>query len=164
MWESTPMRRKDRLLPTEEAEKLLAGAEYGILASASGEGVPLATPLNFVYAGGNIYFHSAKQGQKLRNIAAQPRVSFCVVGKTQPVYEDGHFTTSYESAVVKGKAGFVEEGAEKTKILLALCQKYLPAHMDKADDYIAKGLAATCVVRVEIEQLAGKARRGGSVG
>lgn len=153
------MRRKDRALPENEAAALLRGGQWGVLASADAEGVPLGTPLSYVVLDGAVYFHCALEGQKLRNIAAQPRVCFTVVGATQPAYTGGHFTAFYESAMAHGRAAVVADEDERRRALLALCEKYLPQHMDKAGEAITAAFAATCVVRIDLDRLSGKARR-----
>ena len=61
-----------------EMEDLLIDAQTGSLATTSYDGSPYITPLNFLYRDGCIYFHCALSGRKLDNIAANPRVCFCV--------------------------------------------------------------------------------------
>lgn len=151
------MRRKDRQITQEQAMKLLKQAEYGTLSTVGPDNQPYATPLSFVVLGGCIYFHCAQVGQKLDNIAHEPRVCFCAVDKTQPVF-DGGFSTYYESAVVYGTAEKCEDDNEKIRILAAISEKYLPEHMDKADDYIARFLSATAVYKISIEHITGKAK------
>ena len=152
------IRRKDRATPKTDALALLQAGEWGVLATADAAGLPLATPLSYVVMDGALWFHCAKQGHKLDNLAANPQVSFCVVGATQPVY-DGNFTTCYESAVVHGAAALVQDDDTKAKALRALCQKYLPDAMHHADADIAGSLAATAVVRISMDRVTGKARR-----
>lgn len=152
------IRRKDRALPKAEARGLLERGEYGVLGTASAAGLPYTTPLSYIVKGQTIYFHCAPTGQKIENIAAQPRVCFSVVGKTKPVYA-GNFTTLYESMVVFGTAHPVLDKTEKTQALMALCQKYLPAHMDKAAGDIAHSMQATAVYAIAIEHITGKAKR-----
>lgn len=162
MAEYPALRRADRALPEAEALALLHSAEWGVLASCGENSLPLATPLSFVVAGGAIYFHCALKGHKLRNLAQNPSVCFCVVGATQPLY-DGDFTTLYQSCLVHGTAALVQNEDEKRAILMALCEKYLPAHMGKAAPSIDKSGAVTAVVRITPQKISGKARkmRGG---
>ena len=77
------VRRQDRLLDEESARNLLAKCEYGVLSMVDDEGGAYGLPISFVWDGGEyIYLHCAPVGHKLRSIAQEPRVSFCVVGKT----------------------------------------------------------------------------------
>lgn len=160
MWQPREMRRKDRKLEEKEAWALLEKGEYGVLATAQPDGgaLPYATPLSYVAVEGKLYFHCALKGQKVDNLQANPQVCFCVVGATQPLY-DGNFTTNYESVVVHGSAAFVQDEEEKRRVLVALCQKYLPAHMDKAEKDIRASMPATAVVCITPQEVSGKARR-----
>ena len=110
------MRRKDRQITEDEAREILAGGEYGILSTVGEDGQPYGTPLSYAVEDNCIWFHCAKVGHKLRNIAHEKKVCFTVVGKTQPVY-DNDYTTRFESAVVFGEALHVEEVGEKIRSL-----------------------------------------------
>lgn len=155
-----PMRRKDRQLPRQEAMELLQRGEYGVLATAVPEDGPYAVPLSYVVVQSKLYFHCARAGHKLDNLRQDNRACFCVVGRTQPVY-DGDFTTYYESVLVFGRASRIEDRTEKTEALTALAQKYLPQHMDKAPGDIAASFEKTDVWAVAIEEVSGKAKRAG---
>lgn len=159
MWASREMRRKERAMPLKMARQLLEAGEYGVLATANADGVPLATPLSYVVLGSVLYFHCANEGQKLDNIATQPRVCFCVVGQNSAAFNGGHFTTLYESITVHGSAAIVHNDGEKCAALRALCQKYLPQNIDEADNAIVRSFAATTVISVHIDELCGKSNR-----
>lgn len=154
----TPMRRKDRAMPEEEARALLEKGVWGTLATQSEESWPCTVPLSYIVMDNTIYFHCAHSGQKADNMRRNPKVSFCVVGENEPVF-DGDFTTNYESVVVYGTAREVENDEAKREPLLALCRKYLPRHMDKADASIASAAKATAVWSIEILYITGKQRR-----
>ena len=147
------IRRKDRSIDRDTAEKLLTEAEYGVLASCGKDSMPYAVPLNYVYSNGFIYFHCALSGHKLDNIEDNPQVSFCVTGATN--LRPSAFSTEYISAVAFGTAAVIE-GAEKIDALKALVGKYSPAHIDAGDDYIAKKHKATAVVKITLSSLSGK--------
>jgi hypothetical protein len=59
-----------------EIERILRETNIGRMASTGDDGYPYITPVNFVYYEGAIYFHSAPDGEKLDNIARNPRVCF----------------------------------------------------------------------------------------
>ena len=119
------MRRKDRLIPGEEAIALLKKAEYGILSTVSENGEPYGVPLGFCLIGKCIYFHSALEGQKINNITLNSSVSFCVVGRTKVL--PGEFSTEYESVIIGGDAKEVF-GKEKLSALEGLVKKYSPEY------------------------------------
>ena len=149
------MRRLDRQISTDETIKILEKCEYGVLSVVSQESYPYGVPLSYVYKNGSIYFHSADEGYKLDNVAANSKVSFCVVGTKQSLPEK--FTTSYESVVVFGQASQVT-GEEKKAALLALLAKYSPAYLEKGKAYIENSEDKTTVIKITIEHMTGKVR------
>ena len=155
---SNEMRRKDRALSHEEAIAVLERGEYGILATVDADGQPYTTPLSYMVMNGKVYFHCALKGQKLDNIAANPAVSFCVVGPTEPVYDNG-FSTYYESCIVSGKVAKVTDEKERHESFLVLAKKYLPEFMDKAEDAIAKTGKASLVFTISLDRVTGKSKR-----
>ena len=150
------MRKAERKLSFEEAQRILYEGEYGILSLQGEDGYAYGVPLSYVYKDDKIYFHCASEGKKLDCLAQNDRVSFCVVGKTEVLPEK--FSTKYESAIVFGCASRVT-GAEKDEALSALVEKYSPDFIAPGRDYIAKAKERTVVVRIEVEKISGKARR-----
>ena len=102
IYDTSNIRRQDRLLPQEKAYYLLKKGEYGTLSMVSEEDTGYGIPINFVYDDKQdcIYFHCAMEGKKLRCLAKNNRVSFCIIGKTAVI--SNQFTTAYESVVVNG--------------------------------------------------------------
>jgi hypothetical protein len=150
------MRRKDREMDQESAARLLAEGEYGVLSTAGSDGQTYGVPLNYCYLNQCLFFHCATDGQKLDNIRANNRVSFCVVGKTRVLPEK--FSTEYESVIAFGTASPVE-GEEKFKALIGLIEKYSPEYREQGMDYIARYDARTVVIKIDITRFSGKARR-----
>lgn len=149
------MRRNDRQSTEDYAIALLEKCEYGVLSTVNKDGYPYGVPLSYVYKDASIYFHSAVEGHKLDNIAANHNVSFCVVGEKKTLPEK--FTTSYESVVVFGQASQVA-GVEKKAALLALVTKYSPDYLEKGKAYIENSSDKTTVIKITIEQITGKVR------
>ncbi len=102
-----------------------------------------------------IYFHCALAGHKLEIWRIDPKVAFCVVGKTRIL--PAEFATEYESAVAFGVASEVQ-GAERFAALVWLLEKYSPGFIAEGNAYIAHEESATKVMKIEIAHLAGKAR------
>ena len=150
------VRRKDRVIGTDEAVELLLTGEYGVLSTSGADGQAYGVPLSYAFKDNHIYFHCALSGHKLENIEHNPRVSFCVVGKTKVLPEK--FATEYESAVAFGIASEIT-GVERFAALLLLLQKYTPAFLEEGEKYIAQKDLATKVFKIELTALSGKARR-----
>ena len=79
------VRRQDRLLAEDEACELLRTGEYGVLSMVDDTECgarAYGLPVNYVWDGDKtLYIHCAKEGRKLRCIAQNACVSFCVVGR-----------------------------------------------------------------------------------
>jgi uncharacterized protein len=151
-----PIRRADRALTDEQAIEILQQGEYGVLSTVSPDGQPYGVPVSFCYANNALYFHCAVEGRKLDNLAANPRVSFCVVGETEVLPDK--FATRYESVIVFGSASELT-GDEKHTGLTELLKKYSADFMEKGEKYINSDIEKTRVFKIEIEALSGKARR-----
>lgn len=150
------MRRSDREIGKEDIEDLLKNGEYGVISTIGENGYPYTTPLSYVYHNKALYFHCALEGSKLDNIRYNERVSFCVVGKTKVLQDK--FSTEYESVIVFGKA-FEAKGEEKKEALIEILNKYSPDFLAEGFQYIDRAIDKTCVIKIEIDRVTGKARR-----
>ena len=153
------IRRKDRAIPEKEAHAILNRGEYGILATNDAAGQPYAVPLSYIFYNGKLYFHCALEGHKLNNIEQNPRVSFCVVGPTKPIFHGTGFSTNYESCVAFGTAHVVTDETERHDALRALTIKYFPGMDAEIQNAIDETGMVTAVVAIVIDHVTGKARR-----
>lgn len=153
------IRRKDRAISEDAARAILEKGEYGVLATVDGAGQPYAVPISYIFHNGTLYLHCALKGHKLDNIAANPRVSFCVTGPTEPVFHGNGFSTNYESCVIFGTARIVTDDAERRDSLYALTVKYFPDKDAEIWDAIHRLDAVTLVIAITVESITGKARR-----
>ena len=149
------MRRKDRERDAAFALEVLRDCEYATLATINTDGTPYCIPVSVVLIDHAVYFHCAAEGQKLINISRNDAVCISTVQHTKLIPEK--FTTEYESAVAAGKCKIVTEEAEKIMALRALCEKYAKSNMERIDKEIAEYLHKTCVCRIDIAQITGKA-------
>lgn len=156
-YDNSNVRRQQRLLPENEAYELLQNGEYGVLAMEAETGGGYGIPLSYVVDEDKLYFHCAKEGEKLRCIQKEPHVSFVVVGKTQVVSEK--FTTLYNSIVVKGKASIGLPAQERRHALELILDKYSPADKEIGMKYLEKSFDRTEIVRIDIENMTGKSKR-----
>lgn len=137
---------------------LLNSCQVGRLGTVGLDGWPMVKPLNFVYHAGNIYFHTALEGEKIEQIRSDSRVSFEVdlpIAYVRGTAENPcRATCLYRSAIIRGRASIIEERGEKVVALNALMGKYQPT--GNWQDYPDDKLAITGIVRIDIEQMRGK--------
>jgi nitroimidazol reductase NimA-like FMN-containing flavoprotein (pyridoxamine 5'-phosphate oxidase superfamily) len=155
------IRRQDRLLEESKMQELLRTAEYGFLSLGTSEnGYAYGIPISYAYDEENkaLYFHCAPEGHKLENMKANNQVSFCVVGKTQPIPEK--FTTIYESVIAFGVADISLSEEEKRKALRLLVKKYCPEYIEIGEKYMDKSFHRTGAFKISIEHLTGKSKSG----
>jgi hypothetical protein len=150
------MRKIEKKMQMAECERLLLEGEYGFLATVGKDGYPYAIALNFVYLNKKIYFHCAKEGQKIDNIDFNNKVCFSIVGDTGTL--ENRFSRSYESAVVFGRALLVEED-ERADVMIKLVKKYSPEKLDKGIDYIKKALDKIKIFSIDIDHVSGKSNK-----
>lgn len=151
------MRRKEKLMTSEETITILEQGEYGHLATVGQDGYPYSVPLNYAYSEGSIYFHSAKTGHKVDNMRFSDMASFTVVGNYQVFPE--RFDTEYDSVVVFGKVSEVIIEEEVKKGLWMLINKYSRDYQDKGTEYVEKAWDKLSVFRLEIQEMTGKKGR-----
>jgi len=126
------------------------------MSTVSKDGQPYGMPLSYVYKNDCIYSHCAVSGHKLENIEHNPKVSFCVVGKTKVLPDK--FAIEYESTVAFGVASEVN-GAERYDALLWLLEKYCSDFIVEGKQYIEQKDTITKVFKIEIDRISGKARK-----
>jgi nitroimidazol reductase NimA-like FMN-containing flavoprotein (pyridoxamine 5'-phosphate oxidase superfamily) len=148
------MRRNDREIPREAAEKVIDACGFAVLSTVNADGTPYGVPVSIVRDGEWLYFHCAKEGQKVDNIKAMNQVCITCVGNVRVV--EKKFTLEYESAIVFGTAQEVAETREKIRGLRLLCLRYTPADMDIFEDALNRSLDAAGVWKIHIDRITGK--------
>jgi nitroimidazol reductase NimA-like FMN-containing flavoprotein (pyridoxamine 5'-phosphate oxidase superfamily) len=150
------MRRKDRRITHAETFSILEKGEYGILSTVSSNHEPYGVPINYCLINECLYFHCALEGRKIDNMNHNPKVSFCVVGKTEVLPDK--FGTKYESCIVHGAAS-ESFGNEKQLALEGLIRKYSENYIPEGLRYIEKLKDKTRVFKIQIDSISGKARK-----
>ena len=119
---------------------------------------PYVIPLNFLYTGGKIYFHTSQSGRKIEYLMANSRVCFEVdeflgieEGKTPC-----SCSTYYRSVIATGEAKIISKFDEKREILRKLLRKYTkrPYRIDLEKEKIDR----TNIIEVSIKEVTGKER------
>ena len=150
------MRKASREMDAAFALEVLDKAPYVTVSMTRPDGTPYGLPLSLARTDEKtFYFHCAMEGDKLDCIAHCPTVFLSAVTKCAPTVgpKDGSFTLQYRSATAIGKAEIVTDREEKITALRAICQRFLPHHMDAFDDAIARSLERTAVVRITLTEL-----------
>ena len=149
------MRRKDRERNSVFAFEVFKDCEYATLATINTDGTPHCIPISPVVIDNAIYFHCASEGQKSDNIRENNNICISGVSYTNLVPEK--FTTEYKSAVAVGKCEIISDEAEKLVALQAICEKYAKNNINNFDEQIKKSLNNTCICRIDIDKITGKA-------
>ena len=147
------MRRFKQQISNEKCIKILKAEPRGVLALHGEDGYPYALPLNHLYYDGRLYFHCAAEGHKIDAIKADNKASFCVTDKG--FRRENEWALNINSVIVFGKIGFVEDSAEKQKILTLLGNKYYPDPKD-VDYEVEKYLEKVCILEMSIDHMTGK--------
>ena len=149
------MRRKDRERDSAFALEVLRDCEYATLATINADGSPYCIPISPVLVDSAMYFHCATEGLKLDNINRNNTISMSCVRSAKTISEK--YTVEYESAVVTGRCIILTDEDEKIMALRKLSEKYAISHMNLFDSEMEKYFHRTCVCRIDIEQITGKA-------
>ena len=137
------------------ALEVLDRAPYITVSFTRPDGKPYGVPLSLARTDDKtFYFHGALEGEKMDCIAHSPIVALSAVTKCTPTVgpKDGSFTLQYRSAMAMGKAEIVTDRKEKIEGLRAICQRFLPHHMEAFDSAIERSLERTAVVRVTLTE------------
>lgn len=148
------MRRCDKqITDIIELEIILCSAELCLLAMVD-DGKPYAVPLNFGYANGALYFHSAPEGRKIDILRSNPAVSFTIISRHELVMNERvcSWTAKFTSVIGAGKAEIITDRAGKEKGLAVLMGQYSNEEYDFSDE----NLDGIVVIKVTIEEMTGK--------
>jgi nitroimidazol reductase NimA-like FMN-containing flavoprotein (pyridoxamine 5'-phosphate oxidase superfamily) len=146
------MRRQEREM-SEPAfmHSVLAEARQIYLAFNTGV-APYVIAVNHIFHQGALWFHCAAEGRKLELLRADPRVGFFTALN---IAQDGA-TTRYRSVCGAGRAEIIEAETARIEALKAVARRFAaPCRFPVSP----RKLAATVIVRIAIEEIAGKFSR-----
>lgn len=149
------MRRKDREInDINEIEAIINSAIICRLAMVD-EDYPYIVPLCFGYEDYTLYFHSASQGKKLDLLKKNNRVcfEFDIDQRLKMRDKACEWGMTYKSVVGFGKASFLKDFQIKRNALDIIMRNYADGSFEYSDPEIRN----TTVIKVEIEQMTGKA-------
>ena len=138
-------------------EGLLTTCPVGRFATSGKDGYPNVKPVNFAYHIGKIYFHSALEGQQIKDIRRDGRVCFetdLAIAVVRAKNEPCEASYLYRSVIIKGRASLVDDPQERMAALRSLMEKYQPNGGYGA--YLPGKLAITGIVRIDVQSMTGK--------
>ena len=156
-----PLRRAERALSRDDALAVLDAAPFVTVATVDDDGTPYGVPLSFVRTGNALYFHATNEGgHKAVDFLRDPRVCATAVVGVEPFFEDGDFTTSFQSAMAFGRVREVVDPLEFKHALVNLCMKYVPEAKHGIGQAMDHEGPNTAVWAIDIDELSGKGRPG----
>ncbi|MDR1809194.1 MAG: pyridoxamine 5'-phosphate oxidase family protein [Prevotella sp.] len=114
------------------------------------QGLPYVVPMNFGYAEGIIYLHSAPSGRKIDAARANPQVCITFSTAAELAYQHEEVACSYRmkggSVICRGQAVFEENYEEKVKALDCIMRQYT----EKKFRYSAPSVNNVKIWKIEI--------------
>lgn len=147
---------RNHQLDDAQIQALLETQQVGHIATVNSDGSPYVLPVHFVYFDGKIFVHGLPKGQKIENIAADPRVSFCVEKMNGFILDKVpcNVNTAYQSVVIRGTARMLSDLSQKSQVLRHIVEKYTPTlSMSKVPEAAIRG---TGVIEITVEEWTGK--------
>ena len=149
------MRRNDReIKDLNRIEEIILKSKICRL-GLSKDNRPYIIPINFGYRDNTLYFHSAREGNKIEILKENPHVCFefdIDLGIVRSEESGCNFSNRYKSVIGFGKAMILEGIEEKRDALDILMANYT----DEEFDYPYSSLQNTLVFKVDIESMTGK--------
>jgi len=146
-------RHKQEITDRAELRAILEAARVCRVAMVDGDR-PYLVPLSFALDGEDLVLHSAAAGRKLDLLRRNPAVCFEVEEGVElaTAATACDFTFAFRTVIGEGDAEFVEDAAERERLLTLLAARYgAPAGALPPAE-----LRHTCVLRVRVRSLSGK--------
>jgi nitroimidazol reductase NimA-like FMN-containing flavoprotein (pyridoxamine 5'-phosphate oxidase superfamily) len=165
----------DRTVPTRSADRAAYDKDlvHSILDEAYvchlgfvRDGAPVVLPTLYARVGERLYVHGSTGSRPLREAGqADPGLPVCLT----VTHVDGlvlarsafHHSINYRSVVVHGVAHDVTDPEEKRQALDALVDHVVPGRSADSRPANKKELAATAVIRLDLDEVSAKLRTGG---
>ena len=149
------MRRKDKEITDHaEVEAILQRNMFCRVAFCDGHR-PYLLPMNYGYADGCFYFHSASEGRKLDILRKNPAVCIEVEEGIELVSAENpcSWGVRYRTVIAEGNAAFLEEPAAKRQALNCITSA---CGAGEGFSFPEQALAAVTVFRVPVDSMSGK--------
>lgn len=155
------MFREKQLLSLEVTEEVLRRNNVGVLSVMGDDGFPYGVPMNYAYADGKIYFHSARRGYKtdcleIEQEVGGPKASFTIIDYNE--VEGEKFSTLYRSIIAMGRVRKLD-GEERIAGFRAIVDSMCHMVPEEMRHMKADSCKGAFVYAIDIEHLTGKEAR-----
>ncbi|MFJ6655553.1 pyridoxamine 5'-phosphate oxidase family protein [Streptomyces sp. NPDC091377] len=163
---TVPTRSADRASYDKETVHAILDDGYVCHLGFVRDGAPVVLPTLYARVGERLYVHGSTGSRPLRMTGtADPGLAVCVT----VTHVDGlvlarsafHHSINYRSVVVHGVAHDVTDPDEKRAALDALVDHVVPGRSADSRPANRKELAATAVIRLDLDEVSAKLRTGG---
>ncbi|MEV3930620.1 MULTISPECIES: pyridoxamine 5'-phosphate oxidase family protein [unclassified Streptomyces] len=163
---TVPSRARERASYDHETVHSILDAAYLCHLGFVRDGAPVVLPTLFGRVGRRLYVHGSTGSRPLRaTAAADPGLAVCLT----VTHVDGlvlarsafHHSMNYRSVVVHGTARTVTDPDERRLALDAIVDQVVPGRSKDSRPADAKELAATAVIRLDLDEVSAKVRTGG---
>lgn len=163
---TVPTRAKERASYDKETVHSILDEAYLCHLGFIRDGAPVVLPTLFGRVGERVYVHGSTGSRPLRATgAADPGLAVCLT----VTHVDGlvlarsafHHSMNYRSVVVHGTARTVTDPEERRIALDAIVDQVVPGRSKDSRPADAKELAATAVIRLDLDEVSAKIRTGG---
>ncbi|MEV6504352.1 pyridoxamine 5'-phosphate oxidase family protein [Streptomyces prunicolor] len=164
---TVPTRSADRASYDKDLVHAILDAAYVCHLGFVRDGAPVVLPTLYGRVGERLYVHGSTGARPLRMTGqADPGLPVCLT----VTHVDGlvlarsafHHSINYRSVVVHGIAHQVTDPEEKRTALDALVDHVVPGRSADSRPANKKELAATMVIRLDLDQVSAKLRTGGA--
>ncbi|MGW0499387.1 pyridoxamine 5'-phosphate oxidase family protein [Streptomyces sp. NPDC003007] len=163
---TVPTRSPDRASYDRELVHAILDEAYVCHLGFVRNGAPVVLPTLYARVGERLYVHGSTGSRPLRAAGqADPGLAVCLT----VTHVDGlvlarsafHHSINYRSVVVHGIAHDVTDPEEKRRALDALVDHVVPGRSADSRPANKKELAATAVIRLDLDEVSAKLRTGG---
>lgn len=164
---TVPTRAKERASYDRELVHSILDATYLCHLGFVRDGAPVVLPTMFGRVGERLYVHGSTGSRPLRSTraAADPGLPVCLtvthVDALVLARSAFHHSLNYRSVVVHSTATTVTDPEERRIALDAIVDQAVPGRSRDARPANAKELAATAVIRLDLDEVSAKVRTGG---
>ncbi|MFF4249210.1 pyridoxamine 5'-phosphate oxidase family protein [Streptomyces sp. NPDC001822] len=163
---TVPSRSRERASYDKETVHAILDAAYLCHLGFVRDGAPVVLPTLFGRIGERLYVHGSTGSRPLREAgAADPGIAVCLT----VTHVDGlvlarsafNHSMNYRSVVVHGTARTVTDPQERRVALDAIVDQAVPGRSKDSRPADRKELAATAVIRLDLDEVSAKIRTGG---